>query len=98
MRSKDPPGEDKHGAAVRLRRRQRSRGRRIKTIDAPQGNQSLADYAAERLSSFLRAQLATALMGYVVLVAGGTWLNQGSAGTAALVGAAPAMPMGAALV
>jgi diguanylate cyclase len=98
MSSKDPSGEEGHGAAVWHRRNQRSRGRRAKTIDAPQGSQSFSDYAAERLSSFLCAQLATALIGYVVLVAGCTWLRHGSGGTAALVGAAPAMPMGAALV
>ncbi|MEA3121136.1 MAG: hypothetical protein QOH33_677 [Paraburkholderia sp.] len=98
MSSKDPSGEEGHGAAVWRSRNQRSRGRRAKPIDAPQGNQSFSDYAAERLSSFLCAQLATALIGYVALIAGCTWLRHGSGGTAALVGAAPTIPMGAALV
>jgi diguanylate cyclase (GGDEF)-like protein len=98
MSSKDPSGDEDHGAADWHRHNERSRRRRAKTIDAPHGNQSFSDYAAERLSSFRCAQLATALVGYVVLVAGGTWLRHGSGGATALVCAAPAMPMAAALV
>lgn len=97
MSSKDPSGGDGHGAAAWYRRNQRSQGRHVKTIDALQGNQSFSDYAGERLSSFLCAQLATALIGYVVLVAGCTWLRHGSGARAALVGAAPVMTMGTAL-
>lgn len=98
MSGKDPSGEDGHGAVAWHRRIQRSQGQHTKTIDALQGNQSFSDYAGERLYSFLRAQLTTALIGYVVLVAGCTWLTHGSGERTALFGAAPAMPMGAALV
>jgi diguanylate cyclase (GGDEF)-like protein len=98
MSSRDPSGEEDHGAAVWHGRNPHSWGLRTKAIDALQGNQSFSDYAAERLSSFLCAQLATALIGYLVLVAGYTWLGHGSRGTAALVGAGTAMPMAAALV
>jgi diguanylate cyclase (GGDEF)-like protein len=63
----------------------------------PHEDQSFEDYASERLSSFLFAQLVTLLAGYIVLVIGDTWLRHGPAGVAALVSAIPALPMGAAL-
>lgn len=76
----------------------RIRGRRAKTIEAPEDNHSFDDYAADRLWSFLCAQLATALVGYVVLVAGDAWLDKQRMAPAGLMSALPALPMAIALV
>ncbi|WP_206954941.1 GGDEF domain-containing protein [Trinickia acidisoli] len=96
MNSEDQSDDVRHEAASR--RMRRLRGRRAKTIEAPEDNHSFEDYAAHRLSSFLCAQLATALVGYVVLVAGDAWLDKQRMASAALTGALPALPMAAALV
>jgi diguanylate cyclase (GGDEF)-like protein len=98
MSSEDRSEEDRLDGGNRLRRKRRWRGRHAKTIDTPQENQSFEDYAAERLSSFLSAQLLTLLVGYVVLVTGDIWFRHGLGTVAAVFGALPAMPMGAALV
>jgi diguanylate cyclase (GGDEF)-like protein len=80
------------------RRMQRIRGRRAKTIEAPEDTHSFEDYAANRLWSFLCAQLATALVGYVVLVAGDAWLDEQRMSFAAFTSALPALPMAISLV
>jgi diguanylate cyclase len=97
MNSEDRSDEDRHGAAVWPRRERRWRGHRAKTIETLLDNQPFEDYASERLSSFLCAQLATLLVGYLMLVVGGTWSRHGSA-SAALFAGALAMPMAAALI
>lgn len=76
----------------------RIRGRRAKTIEAPEDTHSFEDYAAHRLWSFLCAQLATALVGYVVLVAGDAWLEAQRMAPAVLMSALPAVPMAIALI
>jgi len=96
MTGEDRSHEVRQEAATR--RMQRSRGRRAKTIEAPEDNESFQDYAAHRLWSFLCAQLATALVGYVVLVLGDAWLDKQRMASAALASAVPALPMAAALV
>ncbi len=96
MTSEDRNDDGRDGAASR--RVRRIRGRRAKTIEAPEDNQSFEDYAAHRLSSFLCAQLATALVGYLVLVTGDTWLVKQHLAPAALMSALPAIPMSAAVV
>ena len=96
MTSEDRNDDVRDGAASR--RMRRIRGRRAKTIEAPEDTQSFEDYAAHRLSSFLCAQLATAFVGYVVLVTGDAWLGKQHVAPAALVSALPAIPMSAALV
>lgn len=98
MSSEDRSHEDRHDAAFTKRRTRRLAGRRAKTIEAPEDSQSFEDYAADRLRSFLRAQLATALFGYVVLVAGDAWLDKQRIARSAFACAMPAMPMAAALV
>jgi diguanylate cyclase (GGDEF)-like protein len=98
MSTEDRSDEGRHGEAVGPRRKRRWRGPGAGTIEAPQDDQPFEDYAFDRLSSFLCAQLATLLVGYLVLVAGDTWSRHGSGATAALVSAAPAMPMAAAVV
>jgi diguanylate cyclase (GGDEF)-like protein len=96
MSSEDRPDDASHQAASR--RMRRIRGQRAKTIEAPEDNQSFEDYAAHRLWSFLCAQLATALVGYVVLVVGDAWLDKQRMGSAAFMSALPAIPMAAAVV
>ncbi|RDV00010.1 GGDEF domain-containing protein [Trinickia dinghuensis] len=96
MTSEDRSDNVRHEAASR--RMRRIRGRRAKTIEAPEDNYSFEDYAAHRLWSFLCAQLATALVGYVVLLAGDAWLDKQRMAPAALTSALPALPMAAALV
>ncbi|MGN6230166.1 MAG: GGDEF domain-containing protein [Trinickia sp.] len=96
MSSEDRSHDVRHEAASR--RIQRIRGRRAKTIEAPEDNHSFEDYAAYRLWSFLCAQLATALFGYVVLLVGDAWLEQHRVVPAALTSALPALPMAAALI
>ncbi len=76
----------------------RIRGRRAKTIEVPEDNHSFEDYAAHRLWSFLCAQLAMALVGYVVLVVGDAWLDKQRMAPAVLTSAVPAVPMAIALV
>lgn len=104
MSSEDRSGDDRQGTAVWPRRKRRWRGRRATTIDTPYDNPSFEDYAAERLGSFLCAQLGTALFGYVAFVAGDTWLHHhggiaaGASGGMTELGALPAMPIAAALV
>ncbi len=80
------------------RRMRRIRRRRAKTIEAAEDTHSFEAYAAHRLWSFLCAQLATALVGYVVLVAGDAWLDQQRMPSAAFASALPALPMAASLV
>ncbi|CAB3689619.1 GGDEF domain-containing protein [Trinickia soli] len=96
MSSEDRSDDARPGAASR--RTRRIRGQRAKTIEAPEDNQSFEDYAAHRLWSFLCAQLATALVGYIVLVAGDAWLDNQRMTRAALTSALPALPMAVALV
>jgi len=96
MSSEDRPDDVSHQAASR--RLRRIRGQRAKTIEAPEDNQSFEDYAAHRLWSFLCAQLATALVGYVVLVIGDAWLDKQRMASAAFMSALPAIPMGAAVI
>ena len=96
MTSEDRSDKVRHEAASR--RIRRIRGRRAKTIEAPEDNYSFEDYAAHRLWSFLCAQLATALVGYVVLLAADAWLDKQRMAPAALTSALPALPMAAALV
>jgi diguanylate cyclase (GGDEF)-like protein len=96
MSSEDRPNDASHQAASR--RMRRIRGQRAKTIEAPEDNQSFEDYAAHRLWSFLCAQLATALVGYVVLVVGDAWLDKQRMASAAFASALPAIPMAAAVV
>ncbi len=96
MTGEDRSHEVRHEAASR--RMQRIRGRRAKTIEAPEDNESFQDYAAHRLWSFLCAQLAMALVGYVVLVLGDAWLGKQRMASAALASALPALPMAAALI
>lgn len=95
MTSEDRSDDVRHG--VSLRRVRRIRDRRAKTIEAPEDNQSFEDYAAHRLWSFLCAQLATALVGYIVLVVGDAWLDKQRMAPAAFMSALPALPMAAAL-
>ncbi|HTH75793.1 MAG TPA: GGDEF domain-containing protein [Trinickia sp.] len=95
MTSEDRSDDVRHG--VSLRRVRRIRERRAKTIEAPEDNQSFEDYAAHRLWSFLCAQLATALVGYIVLVVGDSWLDKQRMAPAAFMSALPALPMAAAL-
>ena len=95
MSSEDRSDDERQeGAARRVRR---IRGQRAKTIEAPEDNQSFEDYAAHRLWSFLCAQLATALVGYVVLVVGDAWLDNQRMAPAALASSLPALPMAASL-
>jgi diguanylate cyclase (GGDEF)-like protein len=96
MSSEDRPDDVSHQAASR--RLRRIRGQRAKTIEAPEDNQSFEDYAAHRLWSFLCAQLATALVGYVVLVIGDAWLDKQRMASAAFMSALPAIPMAAAVI
>jgi diguanylate cyclase (GGDEF)-like protein len=96
MSSEDRSHDVRHEAASR--RIQRIRGQRAKTIEAPEDSHSFEDYAAHRLWSFLCAQLATALVGYVVLLVGDAWLEQHRTAPAALTSALPALPMAAALI
>ena len=96
MSSEDRPEDVSHQAASR--RLRRIRGQRAKTIEAPEDNQSFEDYAAHRLWSFLCAQLATALVGYIVLVVGDAWLDKQRMASAAFMSALPAIPMAAAVV
>ena len=96
MSSEDRSDDARPGAASR--RTRRIRGQRAKTIEAPEDNQSFEDYAAHRLWSFLCAQLATALVGYIVLVAGDACLDNQRMTRAALTSALPALPMAVALV
>lgn len=96
MTSEDRSDDVRRG--VSSRRVRRMRERRAKTIEAPEDNQSFEDYAAHRLWSFLCAQLATALVGYIVLVLGDAWLDKQRMAPAALMSALPAVPMAAALV
>ncbi|PMS20046.1 hypothetical protein C0Z18_11545 [Trinickia dabaoshanensis] len=96
MNSEDRSNDVRHEAASR--RMRRVRGQRAKTIEAPEDAHSFEDYAAHRLWSFLCAQLATALVGYVVLVAGDAWLDKQRMAPAALTSALPALPMALALV
>lgn len=91
MTSEDRSHDGRHEAASR--RLRRIRGRRAKTIEAPEDNLSFEDYAAHRLWSFLCAQLATALVGYVVLVVGDAWLGKQHMAPVALMAALPALPM-----
>lgn len=105
MSSEDRSDDDRQGTTGWPRRKRRWRGRRATTIDTPEDNPSFEDYAAERLGSFLCAQLGTALLGYVAFVVGDIWLRHhgGSAATAAAgrmseLGALPAMPIAAAFV
>ncbi|TKC89408.1 GGDEF domain-containing protein [Trinickia terrae] len=97
MSSQDRSREDRHEVADIRRSKRRSRGRRTRTTDASEDNLSFEDYAAERLWSFLCAQLATALAAYVVMCAGGAWLHGELFTHYALACAAPVLPMGAAL-
>ena len=97
MSSQDRSHEDRHEVAGGKRSKRRSRGRRIKTVDAPEDNLSFEDYAADRLWSFLCAQLATALAAYVVMFAGDAWLHGELVTRMTLVYAAPVLPMAAAL-
>ena len=97
MSSEDRSNEDRRDA-VHARRTRRIRGRRAKTIEAPEDGQTFEDYAGERIGSFLCAQLATALVGYLVLVAADAWLDKARVSHALLVSALPAMPMATALV
>jgi diguanylate cyclase (GGDEF)-like protein len=96
MSSEDRPNDVSHEAASR--RIRRIRGQRAKTIEAPEDNQSFEDYAAHRLWSFLCAQLATALVGYVVLVVGDAWLDERHMTSIAFTSVLPAIPMAAALI
>lgn len=96
MSSEDRPDDASQQAASR--RMRRIRGQRAKTIEAPEDNQSFEDYAAHRLWSFLCAQLATALVGYVVLVVGDAWLDKQRMASAAFMSALPAIPMAAAVL
>jgi diguanylate cyclase (GGDEF)-like protein len=96
MSSEDRPNDVSHEAASR--RMRRIRGQRAKTIEAPEDNQSFEDYAAHRLWSFLCAQLATALVGYVVLVVGDAWLDERHMTSIAFTSVLPAIPMAAALI
>jgi diguanylate cyclase len=98
MSSEDRFHRDRPDAAFLLRRLRRVRGQRAKTIEAPDDHRSFEDYAAERLHSFLRAQLATALVGYLVLVAGDLWLDKQRIVRAVFASAVPAAPMASALV
>lgn len=99
MSSEDRSGENRQRTAIWPRRKRRWRGRRAATTDAPQENESFDDYAAQRLWSFLCAQLTTALFGYLAFVAGDAWFGtHPTGGAAVLAGALPVMPMGAALV
>ncbi|WP_162878214.1 GGDEF domain-containing protein [Trinickia diaoshuihuensis] len=96
MNSEDRPNDVRQeGVSRRMRR---IRGRRAKTIEAPEDTHSFEDYAAHRLWSFLCAQLATALVGYIVLVAGDAWLDKQRMAPAALASALPALPMTLSLV
>lgn len=95
MSSEDRSDDERQEEAAR--RVRRIRGQRAKTIEAPEDNQSFEDYAAHRLWSFLCAQLATALVGYVVLVVGDAWLDNQRMAPAALASSLPALPMAAAL-
>ena len=95
MSSEDRSDDERQEAAAR--RVRRIRGQRAKTIEAPEDNQSFEDYAAHRLWSFLCAQLATALVGYVVLVIGDAWLDNQRVAPAALASSLPALPMGVSL-
>jgi diguanylate cyclase (GGDEF)-like protein len=105
MSSEDQTDEDRQGTAHWPRRKRRWRGWRATTIDTSDDTPSFDDYAAERLWSFLCAQLGTALFGYVAFVAGDIWLRHHSGHAAAgwpgvlsELGALPAMPIAAALV
>jgi diguanylate cyclase (GGDEF)-like protein len=98
MSSEDRFHQDRYDAAFLLRRLSRVRGQRAKTIEAVDDPLSFQEYAGERLHSFLRAQLATALVGYLVLVAGDAWLDEQHMARAMFMSALPAMPMAAALV
>ncbi|WP_207004776.1 GGDEF domain-containing protein [Trinickia mobilis] len=97
MSSQDRSHEDRHEVAGIRRSKRRSRGRRIKTAEVPEDNLSFEDYAADRLGSFLCAQLATALAAYTVMFAGVAWLRGELLALATLVCAAPVLPMAAAL-
>ncbi|QCP47989.1 diguanylate cyclase [Trinickia violacea] len=97
MSSQDRSHEDRHEVAGGKRSKRRSRGRRIKSVDAPEDNLSFEDYAADRLWSFLCAQLATALAAYVVMFAGDAWLHGELFTRLTLVCATPVLPMAAAL-
>jgi diguanylate cyclase (GGDEF)-like protein len=96
MSSEDRPNDISHEAASR--RMRRIRGQRAKTIEAPEDNQSFEDYAAHRLWSFLCAQLATALVGYIVLVVGDAWLDKPRMTSVAFTSVLPAIPMAAAVI
>lgn len=98
MSSEDRSHEDRHDGVASNRRKRRARARRAKTIEVQEDNQSFEDYAADRLWSFLCAQLATALVGYVVMIGGGAWLDEQRFAGTAFTSAAPAMPMTCALV
>jgi len=97
MSSQDRSHEDRHEVAGGKRSKRRSRGRRIKTVDVPEDNLSFEDYAADRLWSFLCAQLATALAAYVLMFAGDVWLHGEFATRMALACFAPVLPMAVAL-
>ena len=103
MSSEDQSHDDRQGTAHWPRRKRRWRGWRATTIDTPDDNPSFDDYAAERLWSFLCAQLGTALFGYVAFVVGDIWLRRhgahaasGMPGVLSELGALPAMPIAAA--
>lgn len=96
MTTEDQSHDVAHEATSR--RMQRMRRRRAKTIEASEDTHSFEAYAAHRLWSFLCAQLATALLGYVVLVAGDAWLDQRRMPSAAFASALPALPMAASLI
>jgi diguanylate cyclase (GGDEF)-like protein len=103
MSSEDQSGDERPGAAVWPRRKRRWRGWRAAAIDTSDDNTTFEDYAAERLWSFLCAQLGTALFGYAAFVVGDIWLhhhagNAAASGSLRELGALPAMPIAAALV
>ena len=97
MSSQDRSQEDRREAADSRHSKRRSRGRRNKTIEFPEDNQSFEDYVAERVWAFRCAQLATALVAYLAMFAGDAWLHSERPTLTMLVCAAPLLPMAAAL-